>query len=183
MQTDKPFGLAALVSIIFLTLLYLYFAAVIAPLRHKLELLQSKLDIAQSRFASDSARLRQLIAEEEAEKQNAALDRLFKRLCETLPHPAIVACPSRLSKLMARYNIAGTRIRLLAFLHFPGTSEFVINCWKIYSPSAPPLALGQAFAELECQLPMAQISDIQIRRDPSTGFICAEFDVQIPALR
>jgi len=174
---------AVAVALFLFAILYTYVEYFVAPLNHQREALQVQLAQANNEIATNTTQLHKLNNEEQSEHQNAALDQLLDRLLATVPAVPQVDCPSLLSKTMRRHEIIGSKISVSAFLPFRGVQEGLMQVWSIESPQVNPMGFGAALADIENQLPMAQITEFSLQRAQNNGPIRSTISVQFATFR
>jgi len=177
---DRQIILAAgSVLIISLGLFCVVGSLFITPLQKERTALRNQIESTQAHLGEQAAQLRSLVSI----PADPASEAVWASLCASIPYPAQVACPAILTRIMTTHNLPSPRVSLMACLLFPGTPEFGLNGWKIHSSSVQLGPMTEALAELENRLPMAQISDIQVKKHPIDRTPFTEIVIQIPVPR
>ena len=183
MEGKQLIQTAVLLALVLFGVIYSYIEFFIAPLAHERQALEVKMSTATTEIASGGEQLHKILNEEQTEEKNGAQDRLLERLIQTVPGVPQVVCPTLLSKVMISHGIMGSKIGVSGFLPFPGIQGGILQSWSINCPQVKPVAFGEAIAEIENQLPMAQISEFNIQRNPSNSVLFSECTVQFATFR
>ena len=183
MQVNKLIKAAVLIALVLFGALYSYIEFVEAPLKHEYDALQLKITMANNQAASDGEQLHKLLNEEKAEERNQAIDQLLERMMETVPKTPQVYCPSLITSSILRHGIANGKVSIASFLPFKGLHEGTLQSWALNVPEVKPLAMCEAIADLENQLPLAQISEISIVRNPQSAVVHSECTIQFATFR
>jgi len=174
---------AVLLALVLFASLYSYIEFFVAPLARERETLLAKISTADTQFATGGSQLKKILAEEEAEKKNEGQDRLLERLMQTIPAVPQVICPTLLSRLLTQHGVTGAKVFVTGFLPLKGIEGGLLQSWAFESPQTKPFAIGEAMADIENQLPMAQITDFQIGRKPAETVVHSECSVQFVTFR
>lgn len=182
-ESKQVLQTAILIALVIFGLLYSYIEFLVDPLKKERDRLQTSITSTQAEIASNGNQLRKLLSEEETEKQNARLDRLTDRMLKTTPAVPQVECPLFFSKWMARHDMRAGKPNISAYQPLRGIKEGILQSWTLKFPAVKPFALGEAIADLENQLPMAQVSDLTLERNPTEKTVRAETVIQFVTLR
>jgi hypothetical protein len=172
-----------LVVLVLIGVVYAHVTFLVGPIRSESEKLQAKMAEAQARLDIDKPELRKLLNEEQNDARNLPVENLVNRMLGTVPRVPMVECPSILSKWAQRHDLQGTKIGLKAFLPFPGVQTATLQNWNLHAAAVKPIAVGEAVADLESQLPMAQISEFSIARPRGELAVQADFTIQFTILK
>ena len=174
---------AVLIALVLFGTLYSYIEFFVAPINHEREALLVKMNMAKTQIATGGEELHKILNEEQTELKNEALDHLLGRLIRTVPETPQVDCPWILSKGLLRHGITRSKVTVSGYYPIRGIKGGLLQNWSFSCLDVKPFVLGEAIADLENQLPMAQITDLQIGRNPGETAIRADCTFQFATFR
>jgi len=183
MEGKQLIQAAVLVALVLFGVLYSYIEFVEAPLKHEQDALELKITRAKTQAATDGEQLHKLVVEEQAELKNQSLDDLLERIKETLPITPQVDCPYILSKLLRQHGITRSKVAITGYYPMKELNGGMLQKWDFSCPDVRPFILGEAIAEMENKLPMAQLSEFHIGRNVGETTVRADCSFQFVTFR
>lgn len=148
------------------------------PMQSELSRVRRSNEALEKQIGTISGQLRELNAASALKDKELVQQSLYKRILATVPNSPMVYCPLQVTGIMKKAKILKPRFTLQMLLPFPNSDGLMKQSWKVEVPTADPLALGSAIADLETTFPLAQLTSLGITKRPGASGVSAELIVQ-----